>query len=206
MAYAERRGNALTGYWYGETRHKKQRFRRRFETKKEAEGYEAYVNATGQEPPHLEDAELKGPTFASVAAEARAHKAEWQRGRDPSGQKRLDYVISLIGALPIGAVETTDLDRVVLDLRKRPGKDGTKLASGTINRYLSAASAVLTFAVDRKHIKSAPSVPWQEETGKRIHWINDEQERVLRDFMIRQGWQHDALCGARAGDDRPTLG
>ena len=54
MPHAEKRDGKLTGFWYGEVdrRHKGgERFRRRFETKAKAKGYEAYVKATGEEPP-----------------------------------------------------------------------------------------------------------------------------------------------------------
>ena len=35
-----------------------ERFRRRFETKRAAEGYEAYVKATGEEPPGLAEGDI----------------------------------------------------------------------------------------------------------------------------------------------------
>ena len=60
--------------WYGEVdrRHKGgERFRRRFETKAKAEGYEAYVKATGEEPRGLAEGDITGRTFASVAAECK---------------------------------------------------------------------------------------------------------------------------------------
>lgn len=75
MAYAETRDGKLTGFWYGEVdlRHKGGgRFRRRFETKKAAVGYEAYVKATGEEPPGAAEGDVSGRTFASVAEECKA--------------------------------------------------------------------------------------------------------------------------------------
>ena len=71
MPHAEKRDGKLTGFWYGEVdrRHKGgERFRRRFETKAKAEGYEAYVKATGEEPPGLAEGDITGRTFTSVAA------------------------------------------------------------------------------------------------------------------------------------------
>jgi hypothetical protein len=71
MPHAEKRGGKLTGFWYGEVdrRHKGgERFRRRFETKAKAEGYEAYVKATGKEPPGRADGDVRGCTFANITA------------------------------------------------------------------------------------------------------------------------------------------
>jgi hypothetical protein len=74
MPHAEKRDGKLTGFWYGEVdrRHKGgERFRRRFETKAKAEGYEAYVKATGEEPAGLAEADITGRTFVSAAAECK---------------------------------------------------------------------------------------------------------------------------------------
>ena len=64
MPHAEKRDGKLTGFWYGEVdlRHKGgERFRRRFETKAKAESYEAYVKATGAEPPRPAEGDHNGP-------------------------------------------------------------------------------------------------------------------------------------------------
>jgi hypothetical protein len=74
MPDAEKGEGKLIGFWYGEVdlRHKGgERFRRRFETNAKAEGYEAYVKATGEEPPGLAEGDITGRTFASVAAECK---------------------------------------------------------------------------------------------------------------------------------------
>jgi hypothetical protein len=87
MPHAEKRDGKLTGFWYGEVdrRHKGgERFRRRFETKAKAEGYEAYVKATGEEPPGLAEGDITGRTFASVAAVQGGLRA--QRGLCASGR------------------------------------------------------------------------------------------------------------------------
>lgn len=195
MAYAEKRDGKLTGFWYGEVLRKAgARFRRRFETKKEAEGYEAYVKATGQEPRDVADAKHSGPTFAEVAKMARDANEKWKRNRDPAGQKRLDWVIGQIGAIPIENVTTTDIDKLVAQLAKRPAKaGGGKLAAGTINRYLSAASAVLTFARERGLLKVQPVIPWQDDPGHRIEWLPEDQEAVLVRYLVEQGQLNVAL-------------
>jgi site-specific recombinase XerD len=201
MAYAERRDGKLTGFWYGEvcaqtskslfaTRF--DRFRRRFDTKKAAEGYEAYVKATGEEPANLQDAKLSGPTLKETVILMLSKK---KGSRDPSGARRLAYIVERLGHLTMNAITTTVLDSLVADLEKRPsqmsGKD--KISSGTINRYLSAYSGVLTWARERDDTLSAPVIPWRKEAGSRIHWFSQAQEDVLVPYMLGQGWLAEAL-------------
>ena len=118
----------------------------------------------------------------------------WKLNRDPSGQKRLDWVISMIGHLSIHDVTTTEMDKLVKNLAKRPAKSGPgKLSNGTINRYLTMLSAVLTFAGDRGIIRASPNVPWQEYAGQRIHWVSADQRDLLAGYMTKQGQLRTAL-------------
>lgn len=198
MAYAEKRADALTGFWYGEVQLKAGRFRRRFETLKEAKGYEAYVKATGEEPPHLNEAKLSGPTFKETVVLMRAAKKS--KKKDPSGVRRLDYIVSFLGELPLRAITTSKLDALVADLEKRPAqmRGGDRISHGTINRYLTAFSGVMTWA--RARVKdgeddplSAPVVPWRKEAGRRIHWYSDAQEATLVSYLEGRGDRVEAL-------------
>jgi integrase len=198
MAYAEKRDGKLSGFWYGEVLIKatSERFRRRFETKREAVGYEAYVKATGFEPPNLKDAKV-GMTFADAAAATRASNSTWKRGRDQAGQQRLDWVIGRIGPMSVANVTTSVLDGLVRDLEKRPAKGRAKdstMAPGTINRYLSAASAVLTFARARDPHLPSCAVPWKKEAGHRLHWYTVEQEEALVRWLTAGGYLPEALA------------
>ena len=108
MPHEEKRDGKLTGFWYGEVdrRHKDgERFRRRFETKEKAEGYEAYVKATGEEPPGLAEGDITGRTFASIAAECR--RLEAQRGLCASGRSWSPKISSASQAL--GGYSAEDL-------------------------------------------------------------------------------------------------
>lgn len=191
MASPEKRCSKLTGFWYGEVDKRAkggERFRRRFDTKAKALGYEAYVKATGFEPPDLKEAKLAGATFAVVTEQCRAANEEWKRGRDPSGQHRLDWLVSFLGALPVEHVDATALDRVVANLAARPAQKGDgKLSKGTINRYLSMTSAVLSFAVSRKLLTAMPDIPWQKESGKRIEFFSEPQEAAVVRWLIEAG-------------------
>jgi integrase len=198
MSYAEKREGKLTGHWYGEVFLKAtgERFRRRFETKKEAKGYEAYVRAAGVEPANLKDAKLGGPTFREHVILMRATRSE---GRDPSGSRRLDFLVERWGHLTIPAITTARLDELVADLERRPAQitGKAKISDGTINRYLSAFSGVVKFARARPKetdvVISAPVIPWRKEAGKRVHWFSDAQVAVVVPYMQSQGWMAEAL-------------
>lgn len=193
MAYAEKRDGKLTGFWYGEVDLKaKGRFRRRFETKKGAIGYEAYVRAAGEEPADVNDAKLAGPTFKEMVVLMRAKKRE---GRDPSGTRRLNYLVGRIGHLTLPAITTTVLDGVVEGLEKRPAqmRGQTHITDSTINRYLSAFSGVMTWARERDDKLHAPVIPWRKEKGSRIHWFSQDQEEAVVKFLVGKGQMAEAL-------------
>lgn len=153
MAYVEKRGRHLTGMWYGECKHHKLgRLRRRFKTKDLAEAYEAHVRAHGEEPQLAVDGQhVEGvKTFEDVYRELKAAGGPggvWTHGRDPKVMERLEFVCRLcgLGSTAIDAVTYTLAERIVANLRTRPGKaKGSRLSNATINRYLSGLSAVLT--------------------------------------------------------------
>jgi integrase len=190
--YPERRKGRLTGKWIAEVTQAGERRRKRFKTKEEGERWEGLLRLTGT--PTVETGSApSGPTFGSVAKEAREHHAGWQHSRDPSLGPRLDYVVAALGEdTPIERIRTTDLDGLVSTLRKRRGSKSDKLSAGTINRYLSVISAVLTFARRREYIIGLPVVPWQRESGRRIHWLTVEAETAIVRHMASAG--HDACA------------
>lgn len=194
-AYPERRKGKLTGKWIGEVVMQGDKRRKRFDTKKDAEKWADFVKLTGAPPPEEPQADA-GPTFGAVMLEAKEAKPEWRRGRDKTGLQRAEYVTEFVGRdTPLADVTTSVLDRLVASLRKRPGRAG-KIAPGTINRYLSAASAVLTFAKERGYLSAAPVIPWQREGGKRLHWLTEEAEAAVCADMIQRG-QHAAALICR---------
>ena len=71
MANPERRKGKLTGRWWADFSHKGARFKHAFPTLAEADGYEAYVRATGTEPPH----HVKAASAAENDAIARRARA-----------------------------------------------------------------------------------------------------------------------------------
>lgn len=173
-AYAERRKGRITGKFIGETVIGGDKFRKRFDTLREAERWADYVKVQGAPP--AEAAEAQGMTWGALVD---AFKAANKPGRDHSAGQRLEYVANEIGRdTPLSALTTITLDKLVRSLLRRPGKSG-RLGPATINRYLSAASSVITFGKQRGHLQAVPVVPWQAEEGGRIHWLTEGQEEAV---------------------------
>lgn len=202
MSYPEKRDGTLTGWWYGATTHRGRRFRARFETKAEAVGYEAYVAATGREPPGNLSVDASVPTFRSCADACKAAggpQGYWKAGKDQSMLQRLDYVTAFFDAMPITTVDNQAMQRLVTDLQRRPGLHkhaGKPLSPATINRYLDAASAVLTYAVESMRVlPSKPKVPKIAGViSKREETISDAEELAVRQWMLDNGYRVEELC------------
>ncbi|MGY3589390.1 tyrosine-type recombinase/integrase [Bradyrhizobium sp. USDA 4350] len=206
MAFAEKdqRTKKLTGrwcvdFWFKAQGEPEKRMRRAFDSKKDAEANETYARQTGRwaDP---EDDTAAGPTFKQAAAEMRRVHGPWLKDRDPSGQSRLDWVIERIGTKPVKGVTTADLQGLVDDLKKRPVKskrnDTGSMRGRTLNGYLTMASAVLTWAAARPEdygTFTPPVVPWQETIKTRIHFMTDEQHRLLLKHFTEKGWIDEVL-------------
>ncbi len=192
--YPERRKGRLTGKWIAEvTRNGAREARKRFDTQREGQRWKDTYVLAGEVPKAEEPVVDLGPSLEDVVAEARQKKPEWVRGRDPSGQRRVDYVVARIGPRkPVREICTKDLDNLVADLKRRPGRSG-RLSEGTVNRYLSAISAVLTFAKERKYLTDVPTVPWQTEGGKRLHWVTEDAEDAICAHMLEHERYSSAL-------------
>lgn len=199
MSYPERRGGKTTGHWYGETVHNRCKFRRRYGSKAEADDYEAFVQATGREPHHAPTGAAKGPTFSEVYLAAKAaggpHRGVWTRARDLSGKGRREYVATYFGDLPIAALDTQALQGLVDHLRRLPSQRGRPMTPATINRYLDAASAVLTYAhLDMGVIPGKPKVPKLATISTREETLTDEQEEAVRRWLLEHGHRAEELC------------
>jgi hypothetical protein len=124
--------------------------------------------------------------------------------------QRLDYVVAVLGDLDIAAVTTHGAGQAGEgDLQRRPGYQGRALSGATINRYLTAASAVLTFASQRGYIQGKPVVPLQEEDGAREAVVSEALEAALFKWLTDHGHHAERLCfqvlietGMRAGNSR----
>jgi integrase len=207
MSYAEKRDGDYTGRWVGQVRHPTSGpFRDFFQSKAEADAYEAYVKEEGAEPPWLQTgtrAKAKAG-FGDVAqecCEAGGNNGKWHEGRDPSMKSRLTLVVAFFrgrqdadgrfsGGDPIDGIDSPAINRLVAYLRNR------KIANGTINRYLDAASAVLTYAVERTpaYIAKKPKITKLTERGKKRKAVSVEQEKQIVQHLIDRGRMPEAVC------------
>jgi integrase len=198
MAYPEKRKGTLTGKWIADFVLRGHRFKPApFATMSEADGYEAYVRATGTEPPHHVKASGTGKTFREVAEMCKAaggpRKGKWRASKDTSVIQRLELVCERLGDVDISMVGTLMLDDMVTWLRKRPGYHGSRsLTPATINRYLSAASAVFSFASARGLIVGRPVIPLQTEDGERTEVLSPELEDALLAWLEAHGHASEA--------------
>lgn len=191
MAYAEKRDDKLTGYWYGKVVIEGgKRFRKRFASKKDAEAYETFTRMMGREPPMSEGGQ-SGRTFAEVAEEAKragGPRGVWKLGRDPSNLRRVEYVISRLGGYDIADVNRQALEKLVVDLQSRPANGKKhKLSPATINRYLTAVFAILSYAVACEYITHKPKFPMLKESGERQATLTFEQEDAVVRLMEING-------------------
>ena len=184
MAYAEKRKGALTGLWLGEVETKLHgRFKRSFDTKKAAEAYEAYVRVMGAEPPTVAEGKRQatnGRSFREIATACKAAggpRGVWWGGKDHSVLQRLDFAIERIGDYDIDDITRKLVrEKIVEDLKRRPAYTGKVRKQGTINRYVSVVSAVLTYAVYEDIIKTKPTLEFRKEA--------DREERATVDFEV----------------------
>lgn len=218
MSYAEKREGKLSGRWVGEVDHRHKggpRFRMAFETKRQADAYEAYVKHCGEPPPGLTGDDT-GRTFAAVAQElkeAGGPDGVWARGRDKAVLQRLDTLMGhhRIGRAPIASVNYAMAEGLVQELAKKPGRNGLgKMSEHTINRYLTALSAVLGYAEVKGYISRAPKLPWRKPPRRKqplykpgqidaaVAWLREHgrpREAFLVEVLERTGMRVGELLG-----------
>lgn len=204
MAYAEKRKGRLTGVWIGEAQMppimgKRSKVRERFETLAAAERWEGLVKLTGALPRGA--GEAGKPAGMTVAEGARAcldaggPRGKWKGGRDHSNTQRLDFLVRHFGPdTALVDITTTRLDKLVAHLARLPSHSpGQKLSGGSINRYLSTASALLTFCASRGFIPAVPQLPWQQEGQHRLLWLSEEDEGAICAALEARGLHTDVV-------------
>lgn len=82
------------------------------------------------------------------------------------------------GDLDIRQVSTGSADRCVTAFRAEDNKPAT------INRKLSALSAMLSYAHERQWIPAIPSIPWQREPKGRCKFFTPEEENQIVSWFM----------------------
>lgn len=187
--YPDKKDGKLTGRFRVELQKGGQRYRKRWDSYKEAEADETAVLAAWGRGEEIFGAEKAAGspdvwTFANVIPLAKGLLWEGAEGED-TNWTHLDTISSILGAnTRLDAVDTHSVDRVIVALQKR------KLADGTINRYLSHLSKFLSWAKDRKY-RSVPmdetKFAWRKESTGRIRWITADEEKALHAHWAKDG-------------------
>jgi len=204
MAWAETRNGKLSGRWLGRVRiernGKKLEFGpKAFDTKAAAEFYETICRSTGQEPPQYAEEAKDVLTFAQVADECekaggprrKGGARKWKAGRDVSVVSRLRFIANLdwFGSKPVTEISEDTLEELREKLAVRPGYQGRDgLSPATLNRYMDAASAALTFALQQKYIGTKPLTPKEDEDNEKIVWFTEPEEQAIVNYMLGKGW------------------
>jgi integrase len=196
MAYAERKDGKLTGTWIARVRRGSKLFKRSFPTRVEAQDYERHVRQHGNEPGgFLATGAMArhGRSFREVAAACRAAggpEGAWKRGRDRSVFQRLDYCVTQLGDFNIDDVTRAAWrERIVAPL------EATGHKQGTINRYTTALSAVLTWALEEGIIDAKPALKFPKEHDRtERHPLSFEGEDKVCAWLAEHGHPVDAAC------------
>lgn len=198
MAYAEKREGKLTGKWLGQVYKNGRTFRRTFERKKDAEGYELYVKLTGEEPPTIAPS-TGAPTMAEAVEMAKAMKGPrgvWDP-RDRTLAQHLETITAVLGPVEVTQMGEAEFDRfkAKLDKQRAPGKAHLHIKDSTKNRYLTTLSAVLHCCEIKGWIKAKPTVRlYREANAQRAILRSEDQDAVILRLMREAGATVEAQC------------
>lgn len=114
-------------------------------------------------------------------------KTQWDLGRDESVKDRAKKIIEFWGEDTfINDIDENMIDGLVSELRDR------NLSNGTINRYLSALSTMITFCL-RRHgvyqLKRKPYISWLKEPKHELRFVTHEEEKIL--ISLLRSWNMD---------------
>jgi integrase len=191
--YPDKKDGKLTGRFRVELQKGKERYRKRWDSLKEAQADEKAVLAAWERGEEL-DGTKRAPgapevhTFATVIPLAQG--SLWRGdSTEATCWAHLKTCAAILGPTTrLDAVDTLAVDRVISALAKR-GK-----AAATINRYVSHLRTFLVWAKGRKYrtipIKDEIAFDWRKESVGRIRWITAEEEGQLRDYLVGKGQEN----------------
>lgn len=187
--FVDKKNGKLTGRYRVEIMHEGRRWRKRFNSFKDAQQAEKEwkeLIAKGLDPL------WQGKTFTGKLREKPVSKLQdlaeiglWrgQKAGDQT-QQRFEKCARILGPTRlIDGIQEVDYDRLVAYLKD------LKKAPGTINRYLAALSGAMKWARVRKFRSTvAPQVPWQKEEEGRIRFLSHEEETTLLEHLQKPYW------------------
>lgn len=215
--YADTRDGKPTGRWRVEVQVDGKRWRKRFDSLKEAREAEVLAKVKPElfEAQSTKRIDTRGKPTTLEALMRKSWGSLWRDAatKDQS-YRRLELLIEALGNPKLTDVTTVALDELVETWRDE-GKAG-----GTINRSLSALSALLKWGEDRGYVERSPKLPWVDEGQHRLRWITPEEEATLLDLVgntqgrpdiadliyvaIRTGMRRSELLGVTERDLEPS--
>jgi len=97
--------------------------------------------------------------------------------------KYAKMIVALFNDVLVTEVTTRHIDALKEDLLAR----GRTVA--TVNRYFSALSKMLKYALNRPNeygLKNIPYIPWGKEDNGRVRWVSIKEEREMVRMMTRR--------------------
>jgi integrase len=110
---------------------------------------------------------------------------------------QLRWASTFLAGKPLAAIDGPTL----ADLAKRKAATmvrSRKVNPATVNRYMSAVSAVLHHAHAAGWIASVPAIPKRAEAKRRVAWATEEQAQALLD-ALPEAWRVKAAFSLETG-------
>lgn len=160
-----------------------QRLRPTFDTRKDAELWEAEANAA-----HLRGEAITMPgggpskadaldTLEALAKATYARHWAGTKAEDTSMKNAMDCVEELGAHVHPAKVDERSIDSLVAAFEKKG------LSGGTVNRKLAALSKMLGHAYSRGVIKRKPKIERRRESEHRIRWYSRDEEKKIVDYF-----------------------
>jgi len=189
--YADKKNGKATGRWCVEVQSKGQRLRDRCDTHAEAVIKEQeFLKAFKVGGPLPQSAKRKFSvehTKAETFSEAirKADGRLWAgKASEEDNISKLNTILQIMGDKPLDAIDTHFIDDLIDALA------ALKKADSTINRYLSAFRAFLSWCTQRNYRTVAlPTFAWREEDEGRIRWITPQEEVKLKAILPETIWK-----------------
>lgn len=188
---ADKKAGKLTGRFRVELQKGGKRYRKRWDTMKEAEEAEKAVLAAWERGEEVDGiSPIPGaPAVHTIESVMPLAKGSLWRGQasEQSSWAHMDKIAAIIGKTTrLDAVDTHTIDRAIVGLQKRG------IADGTINRYLSHLRKFLLWAKKRDY-RSLPvediEFSWRKEAVGRIRWITEAEEASLKAILPDKYWK-----------------
>lgn len=190
--YPDKKDGRLTGRFRVELQKGGRRYRKRWDSYKDAEADEKAVVAAWERGEDVSSSSaVQGApevhSFETVIPKAKGHL--WDGlSSEKDCWAHIAAVARILGKhTRLDDVGTLEVDRVITKLKAKG------LADGTINRYISHLRSFLVWAKGRGYrtaaIKDVIDFGWRKEAVGRIRWITEAEEDQLREYLPDNVWK-----------------